>query len=112
MAIRTVITEGFGVFGSVGYVVLEGFGALSVGPPATIITEAFGTLTGRSTFLVTEGFGAGSSSVITTFGGVTVAGVGSITETFITPPSTIIQSAITTAKEVTKITYTINGIPV
>lgn len=58
MSIGPLITEGVGSFGDVAHVVRDGLDA-GITAIATIITEAFGTLTDRSAFLVTEGFGDG-----------------------------------------------------
>lgn len=64
MTIGTLITEGFGSFGDVAHVVRDGFDGKTQTVIATILTEAFGTLTSRSAYLVTEGFGSTSTPPI------------------------------------------------
>jgi hypothetical protein len=61
-SIGQLITEGVGSYGDIAHVITDGLNTSSATAKATILTQAFGSGSPDSVFLVTEGFFSGVSS--------------------------------------------------
>ena len=65
MSVASVVTDGFGTFGDIAKVVTDGYSVTPViTAVASLITEAFGTITAFSVFVVTEGFGDATAGAV------------------------------------------------